>query len=304
LLGSAAHAVLEELVLSGSIWNEDLRATVRGAWLQALEAQSGSKSAGFTGLPGFFIKQARLEATARRLRDLLSSAIDVDTELWLETHDRTVRGRVDLVIRTAEGAWIVDYKSGVEREAATGRALVEPYERQLRVYAYLWHEQFGSWPTRTFLLPLDGAEIDVPVDATASLALVELGNRAKGAYNSALPNRPRATPTPTSCRYCRHLVECPEFGATVNVDWSDSLIAVVGEVRAVEVSAAGGWSVLVDQVSGSCPEPQVAIARVDATIHPQVSKIAVGDVIAVAGLYPIGKLGTYGIRDSGTLVGS
>ncbi len=302
MLGSAVHAALEELVLTGSIWNDDLRTTVRSSWVRALGVVAASTYVDVTALPGFFIKQARLEATARRLRILLSSATDVETELWLESADKTVRGRLDLAIHTPGGAWIVDYKSGVEREAATGRALVEPYERQLRAYAYLWREQFGVWPTRTFLLPLDGPEIEVAVDPAASLTLVETANRAKEAFNAALPTRPGATPTPAACRFCRHLAECPEFQATINIDWSESLIAVVGTVLAVEVSATGGWSILVDQVSGSAPVPQVAIARVDAAIHPQVATIKVGDLIAAAGLYPIGKVGTYGVRDSGTLV--
>jgi hypothetical protein len=80
------------------------------------------------------------------------------------------------------------------------------------------------------------------------------------------------------------------------------LVAVVGTVRAIEASATGGWSLLVDQTTGSAPDPEVAIARVDAVIHPQVETIKVGDRIAAAGLYPIGKFGTYGVRDTGTLV--
>ena len=289
-------------MLSGSIWNEDLRGTVRSSWVRALGAIAAPTYVDVTALPGFYIKQARLEATSRRLRNLLSSATDVETELWLESADKTVRGRLDLAIRTPCGAWIVDYKSGVEREAATGRALVEPYERQLRVYAYLWREQFGVWPTRTLLLPIDGPEIEVAVEPAASLTLVETANRAKEAFNAALPRRTRATPTPAACRYCHHLAECPEFQAAISTDWSDSLVAVVGTVRAIEASATGGWSLLVDQVSGSAPIQGVAVARVDAVVHPQVQTIKVGDLIAVAGLYPIGKLGTYGVRDSGTLV--
>src|SRR5438093_79968 len=74
LLGLAAHAVLEELVLSGSIWNEDLRGTVKAAWLGALSVLRGSGSLDLTRLPGFFVKQSRLEATARRLRSLMASA--------------------------------------------------------------------------------------------------------------------------------------------------------------------------------------------------------------------------------------
>jgi hypothetical protein len=108
LLGSAVHAALEELVLTGSIWDDDLRTTVKLSWVRALGALATSTNTDLSTLPGFFIKQARLEATARRLRSLLLLATRVETELWLESSDKTVRGRLDLAIHTPGGAWIVD----------------------------------------------------------------------------------------------------------------------------------------------------------------------------------------------------
>jgi len=67
-------------------------------------------------------------------------------EIPLESPDGLLRGRIDRAERTVRGIRLVDYKA-VVREDLPGR-----YERQLQLYAYLWHAVTGEWPIEAVVI--------------------------------------------------------------------------------------------------------------------------------------------------------
>jgi hypothetical protein len=124
------------------------------------------------------------------LQELLADADHFHPEMQLGTSDHVLRGRADLVGYSATGTWILDYKSGVERDPTTGAAQVEDHFRQLRLYAAMLRDMDGNWPARLILLPLDGPPILQPVDAAHCEAEDHQARELMSRYNAILPDAP------------------------------------------------------------------------------------------------------------------
>lgn len=66
---------------------------------------------------------------------------------------------------------LIDYKSALRAD------LPERYERQLQLYALLWHETFGEWPAEAYIVyPFTGATHKVAVDPAICL---QVGHEAR-----------------------------------------------------------------------------------------------------------------------------
>lgn len=64
----------------------------------------------------------------------------VEVEVAVKSSDGLLYGRIDQAEHRPEGTCLVDYKSALRTD------LPERYERQLQLYALLWHETRGEWP--------------------------------------------------------------------------------------------------------------------------------------------------------------
>ena len=64
----------------------------------------------------------------------------VEVEVAVKSSDGLLYGRIDQAEHRPEGTHLVDYKSALRTD------LPERYERQLQLYALLWHETRGEWP--------------------------------------------------------------------------------------------------------------------------------------------------------------
>ena len=69
----------------------------------------------------------------------------VEVEVPVKSNDGLIQGRIDRVEKTETGIRLVDYKSAFRED------LPERYVRQLQLYAYLWFETRGVWPTEAFV---------------------------------------------------------------------------------------------------------------------------------------------------------
>lgn len=88
-------------------------------------------------------------------------------EVLVESKDQIFHGRVDRAERTPEGAILFDYKSALRDD------LPERYERQLQLYAWLWHETFELWPIDAHVIyPFKGTTYTVAIDQETCLRVV------------------------------------------------------------------------------------------------------------------------------------
>lgn len=70
----------------------------------------------------------------------LSTGLSAELEVPVRSREGLFHGRIDRAERTPAGIRLIDYKSALRPD------LPERYERQLQLYAYLWHDETGEWP--------------------------------------------------------------------------------------------------------------------------------------------------------------
>lgn len=85
--------------------------------------------------------------------------VAVEAEVPVRSQDGLFIGRVDCAEHTPAGTRLIDYKSAVRDD------LPERYERQLQLYALLWHETKGDWPVAAEVVyPFTGVAHQVQID--------------------------------------------------------------------------------------------------------------------------------------------
>ncbi len=90
------------------------------------------------------------------------------TEAPLTSRDGLLAGRPDLVLTRGGNASVVDYKSG----NLSSPEVIARYSRQTHLYAYLWHDVHGIWPTEGRLVnPISQSELSFPIASDEACVL-------------------------------------------------------------------------------------------------------------------------------------
>ena len=135
---------------------------------------------------------------------LLESSNEVEVEIPVKSRDRLFAGKVDRAEHTSEGTRLLDYKSAL-RDDLPGR-----YERQVQLYAAMWRDTRGEYPTEaTVVYPLIGTSY--PVSVTPEVC--EEVTREYTELVSSIEQRPAynlATPGDT-CKICEFRPWCKPF---------------------------------------------------------------------------------------------
>jgi RecB family exonuclease len=132
------------------------------------------------------------------------------SEIWVATEDGTIGGYIDSAVKADSGIAIRDYKTGAVLDEETGEVL-PAYTTQLKLYAGLYHEQFGVWPSKLELINLRGDSIPVPFSIDECQSLLVDARKALAETNSAIANNRLdllASPSPDTCKYCVYRPFC------------------------------------------------------------------------------------------------
>ncbi len=125
----------------------------------------------------------------------------------------TVKGRIDVVSVDANGAHLIDLKTGEVVDAAG--AIKEEYLTQLKLYAALYHETNGNWPASLALRTADGREWTLnwtPAECCALLLeAVEIHARINTAIEQGPQGETLAKPDPVACQYCPFRPACSYY---------------------------------------------------------------------------------------------
>ncbi len=106
-------------------------------------------------------RQVKVLASSSKLSSVQVSDWNapIEVEVDVQSKNNLFRGRIDRAEKTSNGLRLVDYKSALRDD------LPERYARQLQLYAYLWFETRGKWPTEAFVFyPMLGSFHNVSVD--------------------------------------------------------------------------------------------------------------------------------------------
>lgn len=302
-LGIAAHSVLEaagrgRLGTSGIPGFPDAFET---AWSGAVAEQwrlsqgnpfeDGWRRA--ENWPGFSMTKARTRRLAARLAPSPGAAAGEpgDREPGvLEEHPQAacggiLRGRADVVRRYPDHV-VQDFKTGSIHDA--DGSLKSAYRTQLLLYAYLEHEESGSWPVRAEVIPLRGdSEIFDVVPAQATVA-AEQALAARDRYNGLAEAGIResdATPSAGTCRWCEFELRCPAFWKAASGDWTaDGVVAVAGTIAAKETYGFGTLDIDVAVSGGTLAEPRCRLHGLPLSQFGVLAQCRMGATMAACGL--------------------
>ena len=156
------------------------------------------------------------------------------SEKWVESEDKSVGGRID-EIRLSHGAVkIVDLKTGkVFDDSIADRTIKLEYQTQMKLYAALYFETVGSFPSQLLIKTLDGQEHDIAFEREECLSLLQTAKARLEEINAAVESsedcEELANPSLDVCRYCRFRPVCePYWRAKESNGWD--LTDVSGKV--------------------------------------------------------------------------
>jgi hypothetical protein len=130
---------------------------------------------------------------------------DVEVEVPVTTGDGLIVGRIDRAEHRDDGTWLFDYKSAMRED------LPERYQRQIQLYAFMWHETRHEWPVEAQVLyPLAATARRVSivpdecsVVAEDSIRVIRKIERTRRATDLATPGE--------VCKVCEYRPWCSAF---------------------------------------------------------------------------------------------
>jgi hypothetical protein len=306
-LGTVAHRLLEEAG-RGQLAGLDDEA-IDQRWERLVQAAEASAAASWlnrhllplrSAIPDFEVRKIRALSAARALAEEASATHHVQGsalrltagyEVPVETADGQAGGRIDAVRPGPEGPVLRDYKSGAIHEGATSnaRTVKAAYAAQLKLYAAIYADMTGVWPSLLELVPLAGMpeQVEFTRDECAQLLrdAVRLRDTINDVINSnaSLADRMArlAAPAQSVCSYCAYRPQCTPYmererseqrGWPLDVRGELTNKRTLGNGRMMLVLAAG---TTVIQIRGLSAQPER---------HPAIAATNIGDTVAAFNL--------------------
>lgn len=257
-LGTVLHKMLE-LISRGEIKNEtELNSRFDS---EILLMENKLKQLGYdffvplqTNVRDFGMKKIQLK---KYLRSATASpreqtSINFIPEKWLESKDKLVGGRMDLIIEEADEIEIIDFKTGAITEDVfddNGETYLEvknEYQEQLKLYAYLYFDCNEKFPTQLSLVDLAKQKFSVDFSEEECKAVFEEAKCLLTDTNKSVDTMTfKANPSKTNCKFCLYRPACKfylQFLTTENY-FND----VCGLVKNVVKYQNGNVSVFVEK---------------------------------------------------------
>lgn len=257
-LGTVLHKMLE-LISRGEIKNETDFYTRFDAEIVLMENKLTELGYDFfvplqMNVRDFGMKKIQLK---KHLKSATASpreqtGIKFTSEKWLESKDKLVGGRMDLIIEEADETEIIDFKTGAITEDVfddNGEAYLEvknEYQEQLKLYAYLYFDCNGKFPTQLSLVDLAKQKFNVEFTEEECKSVFEEAKSLLTETNKSVDTATfKANPSETNCKYCLYRPACKfylQFLTTENY-FND----VCGLVKDVVKYQNGNVSVFVEK---------------------------------------------------------
>lgn len=235
-LGTIVHRLLEEAG-RGELSTHNVDARWQKLVAEAEQAMTQiAHEARFVPLrdtvPKYEVVRLRAEARATELakdvpdtgpRAAEARADPYGYELRVESADGLIAGRIDRAVPAQAGPVLQDYKSGAifSIRQGEGQQEIRPeYADQLRLYAALYFEATGTWPSKLELVPLTGPPIGVSFSTTESLNLLDHARSLLADVNKELERSADgwdaveaslANPSASACRFCAYRPACAAY---------------------------------------------------------------------------------------------
>lgn len=222
--GTVLHKILE-LIARGVIRNED---DFNKAFDEQVRLQEENlKQQGYDffvplqkNVKDFGMKKILLKKHLRNIseRPATSSGVKYSSEKWFESKDKLIAGKIDLVIEVEREAEIIDFKTGaitqdvLDDEGEIFTEIKEEYKEQLKLYAYLYFETNGKFPTQLSLVDLAKQKFSVSFSQSECNSIFDEAKILLQSTNDSISKGTfAANPTEANCKYCLYRPACSFF---------------------------------------------------------------------------------------------
>ncbi|MGO8714402.1 MAG: RecB family exonuclease [Smithella sp.] len=161
-----------------------------------------------------------------------------ETEVWVESADKEIGGWLDSIRLNSDGVQIIDYKTGSLFNFPNNKDTIKTgYQQQLKLYAALYNNSWGIWPSRLTILGLDLKEYDIEFSQEECKALLQEAKMSLESVNEKLDKgysqQEFAMPSGTSCFTCKYRPGCIMywFKRQENNEWPNDCLAVIKEMN-------------------------------------------------------------------------
>ncbi len=160
------------------------------------------------------------------------------SEKWFESKDKLIGGKIDLVIEAEHETEILDFKTGaitqdvLDDDGEVSSEVKTEYKEQLKLYAYLYFENTGKFPTQLSLVDLTKQKFTVDFSEKECKAIFEEAKSLLDSTNNCIDKGTfAANPTEANCKYCLYRPGCSFYLQHIEKD--NSFNDVSGSVQNV-----------------------------------------------------------------------
>ncbi len=152
----------------------------------------------------------------REIAGQTSTTKKPETELWVQSKDGKIGGKIDLIKYTGGEICIIDYKTGMITDSGpNGNIIKDAYQIQLKLYAALYYSSQGIWPSKLVLIGLDQCQYEITVDKNECQSVIKTAvdylDDLNSRINTAVDADTFASPSPENCRFCTYRPACKNY---------------------------------------------------------------------------------------------
>ncbi|THU42028.1 PD-(D/E)XK nuclease family protein [Niastella caeni] len=231
--GTVLHKMLE-LIANGVVQSENDFNRMFDEQVKAIEKSLQQQGYSFyvplqKNVRDFGMKKILLKKHLRAVSEqpLKSGGVKYHSEKWFESKDKLIGGKIDLLIENRDETEVVDFKTGAITEDVLDDAgevfseVKEGYKEQLKLYAYLYFENMGKFPTHLSLVDLAKQKFTVEFSQSECSAIYEEAKRLLHSTNESIKKGIfAANPTEANCKYCLYRPACSFFLKHIGMDYS------------------------------------------------------------------------------------
>ncbi|MER3373317.1 MAG: PD-(D/E)XK nuclease family protein [Allomuricauda sp.] len=231
--GTVLHKMLE-LISKGAIRNEEDFNTTFQEQIKLMEEKLVADGYDFfvplqKRVKDFIMKKILLKDHLRNVSERTPRLTNTKfhSEKWYESNDKLIGGKIDLVIETEQEIEILDFKTGaitqdvLDDDGEVGSEVKAEYKEQLKLYAYLYFENTGKFPTQLSLVDLAKQKFTVDFSVNECIALFEEAKLLLISTNNCIEKEIfTANPTEANCKYCLYRPACSFYLKHIEKDSS------------------------------------------------------------------------------------
>jgi len=222
--GTVLHKILE-LISKGVVRNEDDFNRMFDEQVKVVEENLQKQGYDFfiplqKNVKDFGLKKILLKKHLHAIsgQPAKPSGVKYHSEKWYESKDNMLAGKIDLVIEVGNDTEIIDFKTGAITEDILDDSgeifsdVKEEYKEQLKLYAYLYFENIGKFPTLLSLVDLAKQKFSVSFSQSECNSIFKEAKILLDTTNASISTGTfAANPTEVNCKYCLYRPACSYY---------------------------------------------------------------------------------------------